>query len=99
MNAARDSAAQVLHPADQNGKLGVIIRQGSSPGLDSMEHLTFVSINATDVSVICPTTVLTERLTTVTHSWTTVKSKIHHEATLTGKQLRGSAGPTGTSGV
>lgn len=35
MCAARGSAAQVLHPADQNGKLGIIICQGFSPGLDS----------------------------------------------------------------
>lgn len=60
MDPARDSAAQVLHPVDQNGNLGVIMHQGSSPGLDSMEPLTSVNINVTDGSVICPSTVLAE---------------------------------------
>lgn len=58
-----------------------------------MEDLTSVTINVTDGSVICASTVLAERQQSLA-SPGSLKNEIHYEVIFTGKRLHWRANPT-----
>lgn len=83
-------------PSPCRPNLGAIIRQGSSPGLDSVERLTSVNINVTDGSL---PPLLWPRGWQPSLSPGPLKSQIYYGGIWTGKQLPWSAVLTSKSRV